>query len=238
MREVTLKSIPELPFDVKESLNQLRISLDLCGKDIKVIMVTSSMPNEGKSFVAMNLWRMMAEVGVKTALIDCDLRNSEMRTKYGVSVNNSEKMYGIVHYLAGRAELDQVVYRTSIPNGYIVPMATNIPNPSILLESRQFENLISACKKTFDYVIVDTPPLGSVADALNVATHCDGSLLVVRSAETPRKVVSNSVELLRRTGKPLLGMVLNRVQVGKRSNSYYYSRYYRYGGYYNKENNG
>lgn len=83
----------------------------------------------------------------------------------------------------------------------------------------------------FGYVLVDTPPLGSVADALNIATHCDGTVLVVRSGETPRKMVQNSVELLKRTTTPLLGVVLNRVNVNSKSNRYY-NRYYNYG-YYN-----
>lgn len=232
MRELTVKNIPELPFDVKESLNQLRVSLGLFGQDIKTIMITSSLPNEGKSFIAVNLWKMMADVGIRVALIDCDLRKSEMRTKYGISIG--EDQTGIVHYLAGKSTLEDTVYRTNIPNGYLVPLITNMNNPSILLENKRFEELMQSCRSVFDCVIVDTPPLGSVADALNIGTNCDGTLLVVRSGEAPRKLVSDSVELLRRTGKPLLGVVLNRVDVNRRSYSYYYGRYYRYGSYYKK----
>lgn len=100
--------------------------------------------------------------------------------------------------------------------------------------------MMDYCRKNFAYVLVDTPPLGSVADALNIAQYCDGSILVVRSGDTSRKIVDNSVQMLKRTESPLLGLVLNRVDVESRSNPYYrryygsdysYKNGYRYGGY-------
>ena len=103
MKELTIKNMPTLPFEVSEALNQLRVNLGFCGDNIKTIMVTSSTPDEGKTFLAMNLWKMMANVGMRTLLIDCDLRNSVIRTKYGVSTNSGEKMIGIAHYLSGQA---------------------------------------------------------------------------------------------------------------------------------------
>ena len=85
MKELEISRIPQLSFEVTEALNQLRINLGFCGDQIKTIMVTSSVPNEGKSFIAMQLWRMMAEVGTPVACsFDCDFRNSEMRRKYGL----------------------------------------------------------------------------------------------------------------------------------------------------------
>lgn len=233
MKRAVLNNLPELPFAVEESLNQLRISLGYCGEDVKTIMVTSSVPNEGKSFIAMNLWRMMANVGSKVVFIDCDLRNSVIRSQCGFTTDGELK--GIIHYLAGKAGVEDVVYQTEMPNAFIVPVVTNVSNPSMLLEGKRFKMLIDACRQVFDYVIVDTPPLGSVADALNIAGCCDGNLLVVRSGSVPRRMVQDSMELLHRTGKPLLGVALNRVMVNQKSNSYYYKRYYSYGKrYYNK----
>lgn len=229
MKELHVKNMPPLPFDMTEALNQLRVNLGFCGENIKTIMVTSSTPNEGKSFVAMNLWKMMAEVGMKVLLIDCDLRNSELRTRYGIS--SEEKITGIVHYLSGKVGLQDAMYQTNFPNAFLMPLSTTVANPTILLEGPRFEAMMGKCRETFDCVIVDTPPLGSVADALNIATHCDGTLLVVRSGEVPRKMVQNSVELLKRTGVPLLGITLNRVDMSRKGNSYYYSKYYRYGKY-------
>ncbi len=236
MKTLQINNLPQLPFDVTEAMNQLRINLGFCGSDIKVIMITSSTPNEGKSFIAINLWRMIAEIGSKVLLVDCDLRNSTLRTKYGFKA--PDQIEGIAHYLSGKLhDLDETIYQTNIENGYIIPLGTAIANPSILLEGPRFCQMIQTCKAKFDYVIVDTPPLANVADALNIATHCDGSLLVVRGGETSRKLVVNSLRQLERTGKPLLGTVLNRVDTGGKYNRYYYSKYYRYGQYYYRDDN-
>lgn len=240
MKELEIKKLPELPFNVVEALNQLRINLSFCGSNIKSVMVTSSVPNEGKSFITMQLWKMMAEVGAPTILIDCDLRNSEMRRKYGVSNLGKEKLIGAPYYLAGQVDMQDVIYKTNVPNGYMIPVTSAIANPTILLESPRFAQMMDYCRKNFAYVLVDTPPLGSVADALNIAQYCDGSILVVRSGDTSRKIVDNSVQMLKRTESPLLGLVLNRVDVESRSNPYYrryygsdysYKNGYRYGGY-------
>ncbi|OUN68384.1 hypothetical protein B5G12_12655 [Faecalibacterium sp. An58] len=231
MKELEINKLPQLPFDVTEALNQLRINLSFCGDQIKVIMVTSSVPNEGKSFITMQLWKMMAEVGTPALLIDCDFRNSEMRRKYSIRSVRNEKLLGAPHYLAGKAELDEVIYKTNIPNGFMIPVTSAIANPTILLESPNFTKMLDYCSERFPYVLVDTPPLGSVADALNIARHCDGSVLVVRSGDTPRKVVENSVQLLRRAESPLLGIVLNRADVNNRSSAYYH-RYYHSNYYY------
>ena len=236
MKELEIKKIPELPFDVTEALNQLRINLGFCGDQIKTVMVTSSVPNEGKSFITMQLWKMMAEVGTPTLLVDCDFRNSEMRRRYSVRSVGEEKMVGAPHYLAGQVELEDVIYKTNIPNGYMIPVTSSIANHTILLESENFSRMMAYCKERFGYILVDTPPLGSVADALNVTRHCDGSVLVVRSGDTPRKIVENSVQMLKRAESPLLGVVLNRADVNSRFSAYYHryyrsGEYYRYGGY-------
>lgn len=231
MKTLELSKIPEMPFDVTEALNQLRINLGFCGEHIKKIMVTSSVPNEGKSFVTLQLWKMMAEVGQPVLLIDCDLRNSEMRRKYGIRITGEERLLGTPHYLAGKATIEEVVYKTNIPNGYMIPMVSAIANPTILLESPNFAKMLELCAEKYAYILIDTPPLGSVADALNIARYCDGSVLVVRSGDTSRKAVENSVQMLRRTESPLLGIVLNRVDVTSRSSAYYH-RYYHSSYYY------
>ncbi|OUP27855.1 CpsD/CapB family tyrosine-protein kinase [Faecalibacterium sp. An192] len=240
MKELEIKKLPELPFDVTEALNQLRINLGFCGEQIKTIMVTSSVPNEGKSFITMQLWKMMAEVGAPVLLIDCDFRKSEMRRKYSISSVNNEKLIGAAHYLAGQAEIEDVIYKTNISNGYMIPVTSAIANPTILLESPNFTKMLEYCEQRFAYVLVDTPPLGSVADALNITRHCDGSVLVIHSGSTPRKVVLDSVQMLKRAESPLLGVVLNRADVNGRSSAYYHRYYhsnyyykngYRYGSY-------
>ncbi len=230
MRTIELKNLPDLPFDVQEALNQFRINLGFCGENIKKIMITSSVPNEGKSFISVQLWKMLAEVGVRVLLIDCDLRNSEMRSELGISYADGSAL-GIAHYLAGKANLDDVIYKTNVKNGFMIPSASTIVNPTMLLEQASFDRMLSKVGDVFDMIIIDTPPLASVADGLNIATKVDGTVLVVRSNDTPRRLITNSVQLLERTSTPLLGMVLNRIDT-KSSGSGYYSRYYKNGYYY------
>ena len=115
MNHLTIQHLPELPFEIEEAVNQLRVNLGFCGDQIKPVMITSSVPNEGKSFITMQLWRMMAEVGSRVLLIDCDLRKSEMRAKYGIS--SDEKITGIAHYLAGKVELPDAIDRKSVVVG-------------------------------------------------------------------------------------------------------------------------
>lgn len=221
MNQLTIQNMPELPFDVEEAINQLRVNLGFCGNQIKIIMITSSIPGEGKSFIAMNLWHMLANLGNRTLLIDCDLRRSELRTRYGIS--SREKLTGVAHYLAGKVELDNAIYKTNIVNGFFMPVAATIVNPAILLESKRFAEMMERCAEQFDYILVDTPPLENVADALRIATHTDGVVMVVHSGKTSRKIVENSVVKLKRTGIPLLGLVLNHVDISARS---YYRHYY------------
>lgn len=226
MNKLTIQNMTDLPFDVEESINQLRVNLSFCGDQMKTIMITSSLPNEGKSFIAIYLWKMMSELGSRTLLVDCDLRKSEMRTKYGIS--STEKMTGVSHYLAGKAELKDVLYTTNISNGFFLPLSSPVANPSILLESRRFDGMLKQCRELFDVVLIDTPPVGRVADALKIASHVDGTVMVVHNGQTPRKIVIDSVRQLQRTGTPLLGIVLNRVEMKQKGG--YYRRYY-YGDY-------
>jgi capsular exopolysaccharide synthesis family protein len=232
MNELDVRNIPELPYYVTEALNQLRISLGFAGEDVRSIMITSSIPNEGKSFVTMHLWKMIAEVGNNVLLIDGDLRNSVMRNDYGLKMEGD--LNGVVHALAGKCGFNDAVYSTNIPNAYLMPVELHVANPVNLLEGRLFNELLKECREEFDYVLVDSPPIGVVADALTIGPHTDGCLLVVRSAFTPRKTVENSINLLRRSGIPLLGTVLNRADTSKKG-AYYYNKYYNYSDYYNEE---
>ena len=231
MNKLEIRNIPELPYYVTEALNQLRISLGFAGEDVRSIMITSSIPNEGKSFVSMQLWKMIAEVGNNVLLIDGDLRDSVMRKDYGLKMEG--EFNGVVHALAGKCGFNDAIYSTNIPNAYLMPVELHVANPVNLLEGRQFNELLKQCREEFDYVLVDSPPIGVVADALTIGPHTDGCLLVVRSAFTPRKTVENSINLLQRSGIPILGTVLNRADTSRKG-AYYYNKYYKYSDYYNE----
>ena len=155
MKTLAIDQMPQLPFQVSEAINQLRINLGFCGSQIKTIMITSSVPNEGKSFLTIQLWKRMAEVGTPVLLLDCDFRNSEMRRKYGIRSTDGGKLLGAAHCLAGQAQLEDVIYSTNIPQGYMIPVASTIANPTILLESPRFARMLEDCAGRFGCLHAD-----------------------------------------------------------------------------------
>lgn len=218
-----------LPYASREAMNRLRINFDFCGDQYKKVMVTSSTPDEGKSFVSYQLWRVLAESGKHVVLVDADLRRSVMRARHQLSVEgDSKKANGLTHYLAGNASLDDVLYETDQENGFMVPTFRTVANPTLLLQNSRFNEMMDKLGEKFDIVLIDTPPLNSVADGLQIAAHCDGALLVVRGGVTPRRIVASSIAQLKSVSCPLLGTVLNRVEMNR--NPYYY-KYGKYGYY-------
>ncbi len=231
MKSLTINNFAELPFDVAEAVNQLRVNLSFTDANIKKIVVTSSVPNEGKSFIAMNLWRAMALTGKKVLFVDCDLRASEIIDIY--DIHSSDTFYGIAHALSGQCPVQEVMYKTNVPNGYMIPSVNAVSNPSTLLETKYFKEVLDQVAEVFDYVIIDTPPAGTVADALAIGKVADGNIVVVRSGYTKKALVKDTLDSLKITNKPLLGIVLNRVDISRNS-SYYYKGYGSYYGNYAK----
>ncbi len=225
---------PQLPYSVQEAVNRLRINISFLGSDVRRIMIISSEPNEGKSFLAMHLWNQMAEAGEKTILVDADMRNSNLVAKYDIKREDGREMKGTTHYLAGNAQIDEVLVHTKYGYGDLIPNVENVINPSLLLETSKFEVLLEALAKRYRYVFVDAPPLGIVSDGERIGNMCDGAILCVRSTATPKGVVRESVHQLERAGCPLLGIVLNRVDESKGGYGKYgkYGKYGHYGKYY------
>ena len=140
----------ELPYAVEEAMNRLRINIKFCGKNTRKILITSSMPNEGKSSVAINLWKMLAEAGFPAVLVDVDLRKSVIKERHHIS--DSDKLQDLGYYLSGQAEIDDVVYETQIENAYIVPCMNLLENPSALLEDARFSEILDKLAETYRYV--------------------------------------------------------------------------------------
>ena len=232
---VTFGNTPQLPYSVEEAINRLRINISFLGNDVRKIMIISSEPNEGKSFLALNLCNQMAEAGEKTVLVDADMRNSTIVNKYNLTRDDGKEILGTSHYLAGNATLGDVLVHTKYGYGDLLPNVENIINPSMLLEADNFARLLDGLARHYKYVFVDAPPLGLVSDGERIGNLCDGAILCVRSGLTPKGVVRDSVRQLERAGCPLLGIVLNRVNEAK---SGYYKSYYgrkygsKYGNYY------
>ena len=214
---------PELPYSIEEALNRLRINIGFLGTDIRLIMVASSEPNEGKSFVSMNLWKQMAMAGEHSLLLDLDLRNSVMVNKYRMHLEKKEKLMGTSDFLAGDERIENAIYRTEMEKGDILPNVNNLVNPSMLLEGKKLPAMLKYMAANYRYVFIDVPPLAIVSDGERIASMCDGVVLTVRGGVTSRHLVRRTIQQLERSGCPLLGIVLNRVGG---AGTGYYSKYY------------
>ena len=207
MKKVTM-NLPEIKdYRLTEGLNQLKTNLAFCGKDIKVITMTSSVPNEGKSSVSFDLSKTMAEGGKKILMVDADLRKSVLAAKY--HIQGIDK--GLSHYLTGQAEIEDIIYETETEGFYLTVAGPLSPDPTSLLDSEQFQKFIDKVRDDYDYVIIDAPPLGVVIDAVIIGKYCDGAVLVIEQGVIKRKVVQDVIKQLKRGEVRILGAVLNKV---------------------------
>ena len=200
--------LPEInDYRMVEGLNQLKTNLAFCGKDIKVITMTSSVPNEGKSSISLSLSRTLAESGKKILMVDADLRKSVMAARY--HIQGIDK--GLSHYLTGQAEVEDIIYETEVEGLYITVAGPLSPDPTSILDSEQFEQFIENVRDMFDYVIIDAPPLGVVIDAVIIGKYTDGAVIVIEQGVIKRKIVQDVIKQLKRGEVRILGAVLNKV---------------------------
>ncbi len=221
-------------YQIKEAYKTLRSNVEFSGQNVRIISVTSCTPGEGKTTVAMALARAFAEAGKKTVLVDADMRKSVLVGRY----KTGSVRLGLTHCLVGRERLSSVICETDIPNLYVVFAGPVPPNPSELLGGRIFGKVLENMKQVFDYVIIDTPPLGSVIDAAVVAKQCDGTIMVIESNSISFRFAQRVKDQLDKAGAKMLGVVLNKVDISGKGYNYggYYGKYYSkyYGKYYGK----
>lgn len=227
--------MPKLEFSEKkfasmkraeERYNALCTNVQLSGDNLKVIMVTSVQPNEGKSTTSVNLAIAFARSGYKTLIVDADLRNSTMSGTFKVR----ERITGLTEFLSGGADLSQGLCDTNLENLFVIQAGQDSPNPTALLQSKNFVTMIETLRKYYDYIIIDTPPIGLVIDAAIVAQACDASLLVTEAGSIRRRYIKEAKKQLEQTGTPFLGIVLNKFDT-KLDNYGGYGSYGKYGAY-------
>jgi capsular exopolysaccharide synthesis family protein len=223
MEKITFDRLNELDYGVTEALRTLKTNIQFCGDDIKTILLTSSIPGEGKSTVALNLVRSMVESGQKIIYVDCDIRKSVVIGRFGVRSEDGKKIFGLSHYLSGQKKLDDVIYDTEIEGMNMIFAGPSVPNPTEMLGNHYFKEMLQNLRENYDVVIVDTPPLGSVIDAAVVAPQVDGAILVIEQGKVSRRFIKEVKKQLDNSGVKILGVVLNKVEVKKQG---YYKKYY------------
>ena len=231
MNQVTVRK-EKSNYQIEEAYKSLRANLQFCGEDKKVIAITSCTPNEGKSSVSLQLAISLAEIGKNVLYIDADLRKSVLlgRTKAG-----QQSIKGLTHYLTGQSELKDVVYSTNIPKLYLIYSAPFPPNPAELLGGKNFRSFLKAVRKVYDYVIIDTPPLGNVIDSAVIAEECDGAIMVIESGVISYRFAQEVKNQLEKSNCPILGVVLNKVDMQKQAYGKYGKYYGKYYGDYGKK---
>lgn len=208
---------------VAEAYRSIRTSIIFSAPEdrpLKTILITSSMPQEGKTFISINLGIIFANVKEKILILEADMRRPRI-----YSVFNMDNDVGLSSLLAGEAGLDEVIRAVSVPNLYLISSGPIPPNPAELLSSTKFPEVVDELKKRFDRIIIDTPPVLSVADASILANVADGVIEVIRANSTTIVPVLRAKQRLEEAKARVIGVILNKVNV-KREDSYYYYHYY------------
>ena len=231
MNSLELTRFPPLDYAGAEALNTLCTNLSFAGENVRRIMMTSCQSAEGKSYVSMNMMRTFAGLGRRVVLVDADLRRSMIASRYGMQLYSESNGQGLSHYLAGMCQTKDIVYSTNIPGAFMVPVGREVTNSLSLLTTPRLTTLLDELAASFDFVLVDAPPVGVIIDAAEIAKSCDGTLLVVSYNKVRRHELQDVKHQIERTGCRVLGAVLNNVTFDTYSSKKYYNKTY-YNSYY------
>ncbi|MBE5963214.1 MAG: CpsD/CapB family tyrosine-protein kinase [Lachnospiraceae bacterium] len=223
MQKVVFEKLDQFDYRINESFKTIRTNIQFSGKDTKTILFTSCTPNEGKSSVTFNLARSFAENGKKVILIDGDLRKSVLIGRYKAGSVEA----GLSNHLSGQHDLDEVICETNIPNMDIIFAGKVPPNPAELLGSDTFKEMIAKLREIYDYILIDSPPLGSVIDSAVIATVADGAVLIIENNAISYRFVQDVKGQIEKSGCKIIGAVLNKVEMKKHGKyGKYYGKYY------------
>ncbi|MEK4251416.1 CpsD/CapB family tyrosine-protein kinase [Paenibacillus sp. FSL W7-1287] len=204
---------------ISEAYRTLRtnISFSAVDEDLRVIMVTSAGPGEGKSTTVANLAATYAQSDKRTVLIELDLRKPTVHKTFKLS-----NRLGISHVLTKQASLDEVIQDTNIPNLSAITAGLIPPNPSELVGSKALGSILEQLKEQFDQIIIDTPPVLALTDAQLISTHCDGVVLVAEAGKVKRSALLDAKERLQIVKAKIVGVVLNNAKRKIKDDYYYY----------------
>lgn len=226
MEGINLIAHNDLKNPATEAYRVIRTGIQFAqaGKELQTIALTSCTPNEGKSTTIANLAVVLTQAGKSVLLIDCDMRNPTVHKNFNLS-----NKVGLSSCISMGTALSDAVQKTSIEGLYALTGGVIPPNPSELLGSEQMKNVLQRAKEQYDYVLIDTPPVMPVTDALIVGRFVDGMILVIASAEVKVEMARDVKNQLVNAGANILGVVLNKVR--SEHHGYGYGYYYYYGNY-------
>lgn len=211
MRTVELNFGEPKKYFIDEAYKTLRANIQFCGTDVKAIAITSCHPNEGKSTMAIEVAKSLAEAGKKVLLVDADLRKSVIVKKHA----SSSGICGLSQYLSGQSTLDEVLFATQVEGFHIIFSGQFPANPVELLGSSAFKRMIKEQTQIYDYVLIDTPPLGVVIDCAVIANACDSAIMVLAAEKVSLRRANVIKNQLSKSGVHILGVVLNKVRNGR-----------------------
>lgn len=224
MEGLNLIAYNDLKNPATEAYRVIRTSIQFAqaGKELQTIALISCTPNEGKSTTIANLAVVLTQAGKSVLLIDCDMRNPTVHKNFNLS-----NKVGLSSCISMGTALSDAVQKTSIEGLYALTGGVIPPNPSELLGSEQMKNVLQRAKEQYDYVLIDTPPVMPVTDALIVGRFVDGMILVIDSGEVKVDMARDVKKQLQHAGANILGVVLNKVR--SEHHGYGYGYYYYYG---------
>lgn len=214
-----------------EAYRQLRTSilLSTAGHAPKSLLITSSLPSEGKTTTATNTAISLAQTGAKVLIIDADMRRPRLHTVF--DIRNAEGLSTILSSEMSEAEMLGVVQYDEASKLHLLPSGPVPPNPAELIGSEQMSNFLKKMQNNFTHVVVDSPPIASFTDGVLIASMVDGVILVVHAGKSSRQVIRRSKQLLQEIGAKIFGVVLNNVNLNSQDNYYYYQSYYHSNNY-------
>lgn len=206
---------------IAEAYRGIRTSIEFSNLDeeLKVITVTSSMQNEGKSTVMANLAVSFANLDKKVLIMEGDLRNPSVHRMFNIS-----NIKGLTDILLQNKVFADCVHCTDIKNLHVLTCGAMPPNPSEMLSSKKIKDFINSLREYYDYVFIDAPPIGIVTDAGIISTYSDGCIFVVGSGEADIEMAKYAKERLEKVGANILGVVLNKFDASGANG--YYNYYY------------
>ena len=208
-----------------EEIKKIRTNIKFSSvkEDIKVICVTSSLPGEGKSLISANLAASFAQYSENVLLIDCDMRKGRQRKLFNIPVNDELGLSKLLINKNWENDYKDYIKQTNIKGLSVIPTGIYPPNPSELLTSERFLNLLMKLREEYDRIILDCPPIEGLSDALVVSSISDTTVLVAKYKSTPMNLLEKSKKALDKIGSKISGVILNHVD--KEQSTYYYGYY-------------